>query len=111
MLRSGADVNFPDVEGWPAVVAAAEEGHVLVLKVLLKHKGILVNLTCVRSPQLNTVRQKNESLLTSLTGHHHGVAPPLILCVAHRNRDNETALMRAVLGGHTEAAEELMQKP
>jgi ankyrin repeat protein len=29
----------------------------------------------------------------------------------HRNRDNETALMRAVLGGHTEAAEELMKAP
>ena len=45
MLRCGSDVNFPDAEGWPAIVAAAEEGHVLVLKVLLKHKGILVNLT------------------------------------------------------------------
>ena len=47
MLRSGADANWPDNEGWPALVAAAEEGHTLVLRVLLKHKGILVNLTYV----------------------------------------------------------------
>ena len=54
MLRSGADANWPDNEGWPAIVAAAEEGHTLVLKVLLKHKGILVNLTYVLRKRMKT---------------------------------------------------------
>ena len=105
MLSEGSDVNWPDAEGergspavpasvfssslhfalsllrmcdtlrrsgWTPLVAAAEEGHANVLRVLLEQKGVLVNLT---------------------------------------NRQDESALMRAVLGGHAEAADVLLATP
>ena len=68
-IRAGADVNQPDQGGWTALIAAAAEGQVEVIKALLVNHEIDVNAM---------------------------------------NRDHETALMRAVLLGHTEAATALL---
>ena len=41
LLKLGADANFKDSTGKPALCAAAEQGHLNVLQILLKNGGYI----------------------------------------------------------------------
>ena len=137
LLRRGADINKPDGDGWTALIAAAAEGHLEVVKMLLVHSDVDVNLAnkdnesalmravlaghaqvataLLSAPgiEVNAKTSAGKSALIIAAGcGQAAIASALLVAddieVNATDGDGKTALIRACEAGHAEIALSLL---
>lgn len=114
LTAAGADVNCYDCQPRTALMYAAKDGDIDIVRCLLAVPGINVN--AVRSRDPNGYKDKGDTaLLYAIRGDHLDVVKALVavpgINVTITQNENETALMVAAAYGNFEIVQALLTVP
>lgn len=102
LLGQGPNVNARDVYGNTALMYASDNGHLDVVRLLLYHHGVEVNMKKDYSAAHCFAHNENVKPVNGIIYHHHG------LNVNTKNDHGYTALICASSKGHLEVVRMLL---